>query len=462
MPRAMKSLFVGLDLGSTVAKAAVFDRHGRAVAVASRRMAVQSPRPGWVERDAVESWRACATVLRRVAAGRAGKIAAISITGCGNGAVFLDEGNEPVRAGILSSDTRAVEFVGRDRRRTRQTGYPGQTASLLRWLRVCEPRTARRLRRILFWKDFIRLQITGVACTDFTDAGASGLLDVKTRRWLTADPVLPSLRESLASAGVVQPAAARATGLRPGTPVFTGCIDCEAGALGSGVRAAGEFSLIAGTWSINQTFMRRLPAKAGLFLCNPSVDPCRWLWLEGSPTSAVNFDWAVRLLLGRDDFVRASQLAEQAQAEDLLFLPHVPTGRGVFLGLRASHSRGDLLRAVMTGVAFAHRVHVERLKAAGAAGTRFRLAGGATQSALWCQIFADVLGRPVEVPRGVEIGALGAALCAGVGVGAWSSLSAAQRDLVGVARVFRPRHSAQTALARRYARFLEHWNVPSL
>ncbi len=417
----------------------------------------------------MQSWRTCAAVLRRVTSGRAASITAMSVTGCGNGGVFLGADDQPIRAGILSSDTRAAAFVNTDRRRTRQTGYPGQTASLLRWLRAREPRTARRLRRVLFWKDFIRLRLTGEACTDFTDAGASGLLDVKTRRWLRPDVVQPSTRESLAPAGVVQASVATATGLRAGTPVFTGCIDCEAGALGSGVRGDGEFSLVAGTWSINQTFRRELPAKASpaLFLCNPSTEPGRWLWLEGSPTSAANFDWAVRLLLGRDDFTQACKLAEAAktvgetEAKELLFIPRVPGGRGEFVGLRSSHSRGDLLRAVMTGVAFAHRVHVERLEAAGASARKVRLAGGATRSAFWCQLFADALGCPVEIPRGIEIGALGAAMCAGVGAGAWSSLAAAQRELVAVARVFRPRRPAQALLAQIYPRFLQHWNAPS-
>ncbi|MSU72679.1 MAG: carbohydrate kinase [Opitutus sp.] len=457
----MLRLLLGLDIGSTVAKAAVFDRHGRALAVAARRIRVHTPRPGWVERDPAESWRACAAVLRAVARGRGGAIAAIGLTGCGNGAVFLDERERPVRQGILSSDTRAAEFVGNHRRRARQTAYPGQTAALLRWVRAREPRVARRVRLVLFWKDFIRLRLTGEPCTDFTDAGASGLLDVESRHWRGDDRVLPPLRESLAAAGVVQAAAAVATGLRAGTPVFTGCIDCEAAAIGSGVSGRGELSVVAGTWSINQTFTTKLPP-AALFLINPSAQPGRWLLLEGSPTSAANFDWATRALFGRHAFSRAAALAERAApGGDLLFIPRVSEGLGAFLGLAASHTRAELLRAVMTGVVFAHRWHVEKLYAAGVRCRTLRLTGGATRSRFWCQLFADAFGRPVEVPRGEETGALGAALCAGVGAGFWPSLRAAQRDTVAVARVFRPRRSANLALERDYARFRKHFPADS-
>jgi L-xylulokinase len=243
---------LGLDIGSTRVKAVLFDRWGRVLAAVARRVPVRRPRPGWVERDAGATWRAAAAVVRAAAAGHA--VTAVGVTGCGNGAVFVDAVLRPLRAGVLSSDRRAEEFVRRGPA-ARQVAYAGQTSSLLRWLRTAEPALARRLAHALPWKDFVRACLTGEVATDPTDAGAAGWLVAGTRRLAADDPAIPPLRESLAQAGEITAAAARRTGLRAGTPVFTGCIDCEAAAIGSGVARSGELSLVAGTWSVNQMFI---------------------------------------------------------------------------------------------------------------------------------------------------------------------------------------------------------------
>ena len=453
-PTRPKLLLLGLDIGSTLIKAVVFDRQGRVLALAKGRVPVRRPQVGWVERDANATWRVAAAVVRRVSEGRA--ITAVGLTGCGNGAVFVDAHLKPLRQGILSSDQRAEAWVRRDAR-ARQRAYAGQAGSLLRWFRAEEPAAARRLAHILMWKDFVRARLTGVVATDPTDAGAAGWLDTTTRSIQAHDPAIPPLRESLASAGEVTAAAERLTGLRAGTPVFMGCIDCEAAALGSGIVDGGDFSLVAGTWSINQTFVGRLPRRRDHFLVNPSVEPGRWLVLEGSPTSAANLDWAVRAF-GGGDTARALRLAERSPRTRALFVPRVPTGAGSWIGIDARHGRGELLRAVIEGVAFGHRAHVEQLRGRGRAPRRVRLAGGIARSNFGAQLFADVLGCAVEVPAGEEIGALGAALCAGVGAGVWPSLRAAQSEAVRVSRTFRARAEAHAALSRDFARFLPLWS----
>jgi L-xylulokinase len=370
--------------------------------------------------------------------------------------VFVDAHLKPLRQGILSSDQRAEAWVRRDARR-RQTAYAGQTGSLLRWFRAEEPAVARDLAHVLMWKDFVRAHLTGVVATEPTDAGAAGWLDPTSRSMRAQDPAIPPLRESLASAGEVTAAAERLTGIRAGTPVFMGCIDCEAAAIGSGITGDGELSLVAGTWSINQTFVDRMPRRRGHFLVNPSAQPGRWLVLEGSPTSAANLDWAVRVF-GGGDTARALRLVERTPRTRALFVPRVPTGLGSWIGIDAGHGRGELLRAVIEGVVFGHRVHVEQLRGRGRAPRRVRLAGGIARSSFGAQLFADVLGCAVEVPAGEEIGALGAALCAGVGAGVWPSLRVAQSEAVRVARTFRARADAHAALSRDFARFLPLWS----
>ncbi len=446
----MTALLLGLDVGSTVVKAVLYDVRGRTLAAESRTLPVSRPRPGWVERDASLIAREAMAVVRQASRGAAKRIVAVGVTGCGNGAVFLDRKQAPVRAGILSSDTRAEAWLKGLRPKAHQAAYPGQMPFLLSWVRRHEPAVFRRVAHVVFWKDYVRALLTGEIATDPTDAGAAGLLAYPSRRLISRDPLLPELRESLAFGGAVTSAAARATGLRVGTPVVTGCIDCEAAALGSGVLLPGDLSLVAGTWSINQAFALRPPQRSGHFLVNPSVVPGRWLVLEGSPASAANFDWAIRVFGPDLDAGRGTAEASHAGASRPYFLPQVATGQGVFAKLDAAQGRAEMLAAVMEGIVFAHRAHISRLLPRGSRPRRATLVGGVARNPAWCQLFADGLGCPVDVPLGQEHGALGAALCAGVAHGLWPSLREAQAALVPAARRYRPAPGRARELSDRY------------
>jgi L-xylulokinase len=394
---------------------------------------------GVLERDAGAVWRAAVRAIREAVGGHAEAVAAVGVTGCGNGAVFLDSAGRPLCPGILSGDTRATAFV-------RRGEYPGQTAVLLRWLRAQRPSLARKLDRVAFWKDFVRLQLAGELVTEPTDFSAAG-------EFSTSEPALPPRVPSLSTAGHVTSAAARATGLRAGTPVVAGCLDCEASALGSGLHKPGEVSVVAGTWAIAQAYVHRRPRSRRHFLVNPSVEPGRWLVLEGSPGSAANFDWAVGALAAGLAPSRAAGLAAKAAAGNLVFVPRVPAGHGAFLGLDPRHDRADLLRAVMEGIVFAHRAQLERLAATTGAPRRVLLSGGIARSAFWRRLFADGLGREVVVPRVQESGALGVALIAGVCAGLWPSLASAQAATVQFERTITPDPENRNHLDIKYRRY---------
>lgn len=452
-PERVNSLLLGIDVGSTVVKAVLFDLGGRTLASGAQMVPVQRPRPGWVERDADQVWRAVSTTIGQ-AVREPARIVAVGITGCGNGAVFVDEALRPLRAGVLSSDQRAERYLVKSPRDP-FAAYPGQTAPLLRWFRAEEADRAELLAHALPWKDFVRARLTGKVVTDPTDAGAAGWLAPGTRRiadTFRSDPAVPPVQESLVSAGEITVSAARETGLSVGTPVFTGCLDCEAAAIGSGATEDGTVSLVAGTWSINQRFVLRRPKRRDWFLVNPSVQPGRWLVLEGSPTSAANLEWAMRLL-HVNEAVEALRRVESTRRTRALFVPRAPTGAGVFAGIDASHGPGELLRAVVEGIAFSHRAHVAKLLGQRRRPHCVRLAGGLARSAVGAQLFADVLGCTVEVPATEENGALGAALCAGVGAGVWSSLEAAQHDAVRVARTFAPEAARQAEFEQDFLRY---------
>ncbi len=446
------TLLLGLDIGSTIVKATVFDLRGRVVATAGEPAAGRHPEPGRVERDPERTWRTVTAVLQRVANGRGADIAAIGVTGCGNGAVFLDRHKRPVMPGIMSTDTRAVRVVKKVRAAPGQRPYPGQLPVLLRWLRATKSSASRRMVHALFWKDYVRLRLTDVLATDYTDAGAAGLLDFPSRELRHPEPSLPEIRASLARAGSVTRSAAAVTNLAIGTPVFVGCIDCEAAVIGSGVRRPGDTSVVAGTWSINQSYTVTPPRGSRHFLVNVSAIPNRWLVLEASACSAVNFDWARKVLGG--NLTEATQEAAHAEHTELLFLPGVPASAGAFVGLGPSHGRGDLFRAVMEGVVFAHRSHLDRLARSLGPTKRMCLTGGASTNRFWCQLFADGLGCAVHVPRCTEVGTLGAAICASVGAGYFTSVTAAQKSMVSGYRIYQPRPVHHAALTRSYRRYL--------
>lgn len=453
-PNLSASLLLGIDVGSTRVKAVVFDPQGQSIAQAEQAIPVDRPQPGWVERDCEVTWDASLAVIREVAGGRADQIAAVGLTGCGNGAVFIDRRMRPVRAGILSSDTRAAAFVTPTDSTQGQQAYAGQLPFLVQWLRHVHPVQARQTAYAIFWKDWIRTRLTGSVCTDFTDASAAGMLCYPTRKLRASDLLHPPLQSSLQLAGLVTPRVAEQCGLLKKTPVYTGCIDCEAAALGSGVNQPGDILMIAGTWAINQTYLTRAPRRSTHFLVNESVQPDRWLAIEGSPRSTANFEW-IRHVLGARDLTPKKAITEAIRTSHsgLLFSPRVPTGRGEFIGLGSHHTRGDLIRAVMEGIVFAHREHVEALVPKPKNRGVLTLTGGASRDARWCQLFADGLGCAIRVPKVDQLGARGAALCAGVGQGFWKEVTDAQSSFQTPINTYLPNPIQREQLEDTYRRF---------
>jgi L-xylulokinase len=481
-----RRLLLGVDAGQTVTKAALYALDGTEVAVASYATRVDSPQPRWAERDMGVAWNhvcsAVSDVIGQVGPGH--DVVGVGICGHNDGLYAVDGGGRPVRPAILALDSRAHQQsarLGHGARGDRALALTGQKpspvspASLLLWLREHEPRAYERTRWALFCKDWIRLCLTGEVATDVTDASAA-FTGVETQQW-SADALalfdladaaakLPPILGSAHVAGTVQASAARLTGLAEGIPVITGAHDVDAAAIGIGAATVGATSLVLGTYSINQILSDK-PVADARWQARAFVQPGRWLHMSTSPAGAVCLDWAVRRLgpwtaAGDPDpeAAAAEAFADGDTRDTPLFLPflygspHGPDVEGAWVGLRGRHSRGDLLAAVMEGVAFNHRTHVDALREAFDFRGPVRVCGGGARSPGWTRLLADVLDLPLEVTDSDEAGARGAAMLAGIGTGQFTGLDQVTDRWVRVVRSHDPRPSQAHARNDRYRRYL--------
>jgi L-xylulokinase len=484
---------LGIDNGGTVTKAAVYDTSGNELAVAGVKCELVFPEPGHAEKDIAGLWAANVRVigeaLRKARIG-AGQIAGIAVSGHGNGMYLVDAEGKPTYDGINSADTRAGDYVrkwyadgtaARLLPRICQSLWPAQPAALLAWFRDHQPQVLERTRWVFMCKDYIRYRLTGEAFAELTDYSGTSLLNVREldydRELLEGFGIagyrdkLPPLRRPEEICGRVTREAAAETGLREGTPVAGGLFDISACAIASGIVDPAQLCLIAGSWSINE-YISTAPVEArDLFMTSAYCLPGHWLIMEGSATSASNLEWVVSELMGSETLhartdgrssydVCGDMVASVAAAEsDIVFLPFLygsnvgPKASSCFLGLRGWHGKAHLLRAVFEGVVFSHKTHVDRLLAYRDAPRAARIAGGAAKSAVWLQMFADVLGLSIEVTASEELGAMGAAICAGTGVGLFSSFEDAVARMVRVSHTVQPQPANTKLYAGKYARY---------
>lgn len=476
-------MFLGIDSGQTALKVMVFDDDGLEVVRARRPTQTIQPQPRHVERNACGVVDQLVDAIAEAVAATPGggsAIEGIGIVAHGDGMYLIDSEGNPTRNAILALDTRAQPILDRwnaDGTIQRATAFTAQDpfaaslAPLLAWLQVNEPETLERTRWALYCKDWLRFALTGEIATDFVEANSS-----VGNVWGTAYSVeglreyglsglqrlLPPPRSSSEIGGRLRPSIAERTGLRPGTPVAIGTHDVVAAAFGAGATEVGDYSMLAGTYSVNQ-YISAERTVDWRWQARPWIEGGRWVFMAASPASATNFEWFMNNLMKDTPDPIAAANADVASIPDgdeipfyHPFLYGSPFGghpSASFVGLRGWHTRGHLIKSAWEGVVHNHRTHMDWLDLRCRRRETVSLAGGASQSAIWSQMFADALDSRIDVARAREPGALGAAMLAAISCGRFKDTLEARDAWVRVEKGYTPRPEEVARWNSTHARY---------
>ncbi|MDR1619637.1 MAG: xylulokinase [Clostridiales bacterium] len=464
---------MGLDIGTSGTKTVLFDLSGREIVSASEEYPLYQPENGWAEQNPQDWWQAASSTMRAVMqkSGVAPEdVKGIGLSGQMHGLVMLDDAGEVLRRSIIWCDGRTTkechevtERVGAKRliEITANPALTGFTAGKILWVRNNEPEVYRKCRHILLPKDYIRYKLTGTYATEVSDASGMNLLDVPNRCWsqevldkLDIDGgLLADVYESPKITAHISKEAAALTGLAAGTPVAGGAGDNAAAAVGTGVVQQGRAFTTLGTSGVVfahadnvtideggrvHTFCHAAPGCYTVMSCTLAAG-LSLKWLKDQFFNA-ELQTAGGLEIDVYDILNQEAARSPIGANRLIYLPYLmgersplldEHARGAFIGLSAIHTRVDMLRAVMEGVAYSQRQCLDVLNGMGVVAGDMVACGGGARSLFWLQMLADVYGCPVStIASSQESAALGGALLAGVGTGEYASVQQACQKVI--------------------------------
>ena len=475
-------LYLGIDLGTSAVKLLLMDGDGTIRKIVSRDYPISFPRPGWSEQNPEDWLRETLAGIRELTADcdRA-QIAGIGCGGQMHGLVVLDREDHVIRPAILWNDGRTAEetdwlntAVGKETlsRCTANIAFAGFTAPKLLWLRRHEPENFARIEKIMLPKDYINYKLTGVHCTDASDASGMLLFDVAHKRWSremlevcgVREDQMARVYESYEPVGTLLPEMAAALGLPETVQVCAGAGDNAAAAVGTGTVGSGACNISLGT-------------SGTIFISSDrfSVDPNNALHafahadgayhLMGCMLSAASCNkWLMENIYQTGDYAaeQAAITPEKLGRNRVFFLPYLMgerspindvSARGTFLGLTMDSTRTDLTQAVLEGVAFAIRDSLEVARSLGLDIRHSRICGGGAKSPLWRTIIANVCGLELEIIESEEGPGYGGAMLAAVACGAYPTVQAAAEKLVRVVDRVRPDPEITARYEVQYRKF---------
>jgi xylulokinase len=476
-------MFLGIDLGTSEIKFLLLDGRNQITATIGEALTALQPQPLWSEQNPSDWWAATERGLSRLAVTHPKEMAcvrAIGLSGQMHGAVLLDANNAVLRPAILWNDGRsgahcaALEAsVPGLHAIAGNLAMPGFTAPKLLWVREHEPDLFSRTASVLLPKDWLRLQLSGAAVSDFSDASGTLWLDVGKRCWsdelLAATGLttrnIPRLVEGSEPSGHLLPQHARRWGLPSDVVIAGGAGDNAASAVGMGLVEAGQGFVSLGTSGvIFMTTVHFLPNPAQAMHAFCHALPGRWHQMSVMLSAASAVSWAARNFGFSDEAAlleAASALPVESRTQAPFFLPYLsgertphnnPNATAQLGGLTSAHGRNDIAYAIVEGVSFGLLDGFNTLSLPGSrSALTLSVVGGGSRSASWVQMLADVLGISLTTH---DASAAGAAL--GAARLGWLAAGGSEQEVCAVpavARRFVPRAQEHEALHKRYQRF---------
>lgn len=463
------ALYLGLDIGTTSLKAAVFDGEGNRRGLRCFDYTVDTdPQTGYIELDAEIYVTMCKRAIDELEA-ECGKISALSVDTQGETLILADENGTALCPAVVWLDNRAVEEADAikakfgNKRVYEVTGQPeitaGWPASKLLWFKNRRPEIFQKTRMIFMLEDWILYRLTGNFVTEPTIQSSTTYYDVVNGCWWqemldfigVCECQLPALKKSAAVVGTYRD-----------IPVVSGALDQIAGMIGVGVTDGDSISEMTGTIMAICAMKDEMPP-----FCENSIIPCHVHAIEGkycqilwSSTAGMALKWFREQFAEELSFADLDTIAEKIPAgcDGLSMLPYFcgstmpkynPEAKAVFAGVTLAHTRAHFARAIMEAIAYLLRQDIEYIGGEGI--KEIRITGGGAKSPLWAQIKADVTGKELTTVCEGETACLGTAIIAAVGVGDFASIADAAQGLVKTKKHYAP---AGDDYEEAYARFV--------
>lgn len=473
--------YIGLDLGTSALKLLLMSGQGEICKIISKEYPISFPKPGWSEQNPVDWWNAAVDGIRELVRDVVDKnqIKGISFGGQMHGLVVLDKDDHVIRPAILWNDGRTAEeckylneVVGTEKlsQYTANIAFAGFTAPKILWMQKHEPENFRKIHKIMLPKDYLAYRLSGVFCTDVSDASGMLLFDVEHKCWseemlnicgIKREQVA-DIYESYEAVGTITPEAAGELGLPQNVKIIAGAGDNAAAAIGTGTVGDGRCNVSLGTsgtifissknFGVDENNALHSFAHADghfhLMGCMLSAASCNKWWMED--------------IIGTKEYGKEQESVQNLGENHVFFLPYLmgersphndPDARGAFIGMSMDTKRSDMTLAVSEGVAFAMRDSLEVAKSLGIDIKRTTICGGGAKSLLWRKIMANVLNLEVDIIESEEGPGYGGAILAAVGCGEYDSVEEAAKKLVKVVDTVKPDSELVKKYEKRYKIF---------
>lgn len=471
-------MFIGVDLGSTNMKAAIYDRDMQLVDRQS--LPVQYIREnGFVEFDAQVYFQNLLQLLSGMLnAHGIQSVTEIAFTGQAESLVVLGKDGKPLMNAISWMDERSTaecEVLSQNFSAELCQSVTGQLAVLptwpatkILWLKNNRPDIFENAHCYMLLKDYIIYCLTGVKAADMSIATFSFYFDIYQKTYWQdmlqaigiTEEKLPPLAEPCSVAGTLLPEIADALSVSGETSVNIGTLDHFAGMIGTGNITPGGITLSTGTVMALATIAgANTPKNSGIAM-HYGFLPDTHIMLPVAESGGVSLEWFRRTCMGDTDYDTMNRVLAELEPNDLLFLPYLVgtnapefhnQASGVFWGLRQEHDAIHMAGAVMEGVAFVLRKNCDHIRKNGATPTAIIATGGGSKSPVWCTMQADITGLPVRIPQEKEAACLGAAIIAAVSSGGFDSYEAATAQCISFTKIYTPHPSER--LEKKYRRF---------